>query len=158
MDDKLNEIVSNVKYALSKEPLAMIIGKINDGKSDVENILVKSYCDFLCLCNGARCGSIDLWSDEVIADNQYKVLELDGGVRRWVCIGQVLYEPLVMEKETEEVYLFYQGFENEIDGKKLGKFNTFLYEYVFGERYNELIPDANKEEWYLFMKKMNFLK
>ncbi len=61
MNNELNNKIEKIRHELSKEPLAMIIGKLNEGKACVENELVKPYRDFLSVCNGARCGAIDLW-------------------------------------------------------------------------------------------------
>lgn len=134
MNDELKQKIETVRDKLQNESLAMIIGKLNEGKNCEKSVSIKSYCDFLKICNGARCGSIDLWSEELLANNQYRVLELDGADEKWMCIGQVLYEPLVIDLDTEDVYLFCQGCENEIDGKCFGKLDIFLSDYVFGEK------------------------
>lgn len=137
----------------------MLIGKINIQISKRENNLFpNAYFNFLQVCNGARCGSIDLWSAELIPKNQYRVTEMEGGKEKWLCIGQVLYEPLVMNLVDEGIYLFYQGFEKDIEAKYLGKLDDFLENYVFGAKYAELIPDVEDEEWYRFLKKIGIVR
>lgn len=157
MNNKLRTKIEKVYVELQQEPCAPIIGKLNEGIYSINKSIPKVYSDFLKVCNGGRCGAIDLWSNELILNNQYRVTELVGGNENWFCIGQVLYEPLVVKLDTEDIYLFYQGCENEIEGKCFGIFDTFLNDYVFGKKYAEIIPDAEKEEWYIFLNKMNLI-
>lgn len=154
MNDKLRTKIEKVRFELQKEVCAPIIGKLNEGINSTNKLIPKSYRDFLNVCNGGRCGAIDLWSNELILDNQYRVTELVGGNVNWFCVGQVLYEPLVVKLDTEDIYLFYQGCKNEIEGKCFGNLDTFLNNYVFGKKYAEIIPDAEEEEWYIFLNKI----
>lgn len=157
MNNELCKKISKARYELSKDVSSVIFGELNDGVVCDENLRIKPYCDFLNVCNGASCGDIDLWSNEDIGQNQFRVTDLDGGSEKWVCIGQILYEPLVINLDSEEVYLFYQGHEKEIEGKCFGKFDDFLMEYVFGEKYAEIIPDVQDDEWYSFLRRINFV-
>ncbi len=154
MNNRLKEKIEKVRLELQNESFAIIIGKLNEGINCSENIALNSYYKFLNVCNGGRCGAIDLWSDELLFSNQYRVVELVGGEEKWLCIGQILYEPLVMELNTEEVYLFYQGCENEIEGKCFGKLDDFLEDYVFGRKYAKIIPNADEDKWYIFLEKI----
>lgn len=160
MNDKLKWIIKTVKSELSKEPSAIIIGKLGDSsKNEVLNddLNLQPYYEFLRECNGARCGSIDLWSAEILLKNQYRVTEIPGGEDNWICIGQILYEPTVINKMDGKVYRFYQGHETDMPADCFGIFDEFLMRYVFGENYAEIIPDADEEEWYQFLKKINLL-
>lgn len=156
MDKKLRETIEKVKSELSKDASSVIIGKVNDGLSPMTNkITIQPYHDFLEICNGARCGMIDLWSYADIEKNQYRVTELAGGSEKWICIGQILYEPLVLNLEDETISLFYQGCENEIQGQCFGKLDKFLMDYAFEAQYNTLIPDTASDAWYLLRKNLN---
>ena len=157
MNNRLKEKIEKVRLELQNESFAMVIGNLNEGMNCLGNIALNSYYEFLNVCNGARCGAIDLWSNELLFGNQYRVMELVGDVEKWLCIGQVLYEPIVMKRDTEEVYLFYQGFENEIEGKCFGKLDDFLDNYVFGRKYAKIIPNADEEEWYIFLEKIKII-
>lgn len=152
MTKKLNQIIEKVRYELSKNPSLITAGKINNGiYKDGKDLPIKPYREFLDVCDGARCGIVDLWSNENIKKNQYRVMNIDGGNEKWVCIGQILYEPLVFNLQDEKIYLFYQGYENEIKEKCFGNFDDFLLNYVFGEKYKELIFDMVNDEWYMFL-------
>ena len=157
MNDELRIKIEKVYFELQKEVCAPLIGKLNEGINSINKSIPKSYSDFLNVCNGGRFGAIDLWSNELIVDNQYRVIEMVGGNENWFCIGQVLYEPLVVKLDTEDIYLFYQGYENEIEGKCFENLDSFLNDYVFGKKYAEIIPDAEEEEWYIFLNKINLI-
>lgn len=155
MDSKLVDIIEKVRHELLINDDSILIGDLNDGMENGNDIPIKSYGSFLSICNGARCGAIDLWSYNTFLKSQYKVTDIQGGKDKWVCIGQIIYEPLVASIENEDIYLFYQGFEKEIPGKYLGYFDDFLSNYVFGKKYSELFPNAEKEEWYMMLKRLN---
>ena len=157
MNDKLKTKIEKVYFELQKETCAPIIAKLNKGTNKTNKSIPKSYCDFLNVCNGGRFGAIDLWSNELVSNNQYRVTDIVGGNENWFCIGQVLYEPLVVNLDTEDIYLFYQGCENDIEAKCFGNLDSFLSDYVFGKKYAEIIPDAEEEEWYIFLNKINLI-
>lgn len=157
MNDNLKIKIEKARLELQKEASAPITGKLNEGINSDNKLIPQFYRDFLSVCNGGRYGSIDLWSNELILDNQYRVTELDGSNENWFCIGQVLYEPLVVKLDTEDIYLFYQGYENEIECRCFENFDIFLDNYVFGKKYAEIIPDAEDEEWYIFLNKLNYI-
>lgn len=160
MNDNLKCIIKTVRSELNKEPSSIIIGKLGNAIINEEingNFKIQSYYDFLKECNGARCGSIDLWSFEMLLKNQYRVTEIPGCKDTWLCIGQILYEPIVVNKIEGKVYRFYQGHETDISADCLGSFEEFLMMYVFGNKYAEIIPDADKEGWYQFLQKINLI-
>ena len=160
MNDKLKCIIQTIKLELSKEPLAIVIGKLGNGSRNEVlngNLVIQPYYEFLRECNGARCGSIDLWSSEMLLKNQYRVTEIPGGEHNWICIGQILYEPTVINKMDGKVYRFYQGHETDMAADCFGIIDEFLMRYVFGNKYAEIIPDADDEEWYQFLKRINLV-
>lgn len=160
MNDKLKETIQLVKLELRRDPSSIIIGKLGDGIRDIianDNPNIQEYYEFLGECNGARCGSIDFWSVEMFLKNQYRISEIPGGEDNWLCIGQILYEPVVISKVDGKVYRFYQGHETDIAADCFGSFDEFLMGYVFGCKYAEIIPDADEEEWYQFLKKINLV-
>ena len=114
MNGELRTKIKKVYFELQKEASASIIGKLNGGINNINESIPKSYSEFLNVCNGGRFGGIDLWSNELILDN-------------------------------------------EIEGKCFGNLDTFLNDYVFGKKYAEIIPDAEEEEWYIFLNKIKFI-
>lgn len=154
MNKELKNIIKKVKVALREEPLLIIAGALNDGAEtkkfeNQEN--VKQYYDFLQECDGARCGAIDIFDYELFVESQYRVSYIPGGFDEWLCIGQIVYEPMVLNKNNGHIYLFFQGNETEISPERFSCFDDFLIDYVFGKNYADIVPDANNDEWYIFI-------
>ncbi len=111
-------------------------------------LIAPAHCAFLKLCNGGSFGDIILWSVEELLDNQYRV---PSDQPSWCEIGQLLYAPLFLDKDTQHV-LFpadsYEGIE-EIDID----FDTFVKEYIFGSKYKEKIIgyDDTDDDWSDFL-------
>lgn len=148
MNSNLKLLIKSVKKSLEIESNNMIIGDLNEGWNGVNNFIHLSY---LSEFNGGRCGSIDLWSMDKLSENQYRLSALNQN--EWLEIGQVLYEPLVLNKTSGEVYLM----DEDVEKKKASFKDTeyFLSNYVFGQRYKEIIPEGEKDEWYIFLEKFN---
>ena len=128
-------------------------GEIPEGARNIPQEVLDwgapAYTAFLKLCNGGSFGDIILWSVEELLDNQYRVPSEQPS---WCEIGQLLYEPLFLDKDTQHV-LFpadsYEGIE-EIDVD----FDTFVREYIFGHKYKEKIIgyDNADDDWSGFLK------
>ena len=83
-----------------------------------------------------------------LPDNQYRVPQ---DQPLWYEIGQLLYEPLFLDKHTQHVIFLadsYEGIE-EIDVD----FDTFVKEYIFGSKYKEKIIgyDNADDDWSVFL-------
>lgn len=151
MNIPIKNIIKSIKVELSSDPSTVIFAKLWDGIRDevIDNrFKIKSYYNFLEESNGARFGLIDLFSSEMLAKSQYRVTDMQGGEENWMCIGQILYEPLVINRIDGKVYRFYQGGETDIAPDCFGSFEDFLLEYVFGEKYIEIVPNFEPDEWY----------
>ena len=105
-----------------------------------------------------RCGSIDIFGADIIQDYQFMVNNIPGGNDKWLYIGQILYEPVVINKIDSKVYRFFRGNEDINTADCLGLFDEFLLNYVFGDKYAEIVPDAEDDEWYRFLKKIKVEK
>ncbi len=142
----LETIITHYRNRLVALPDAILIGEIPEGAenipSEVLQLIAPAHCAFLKLCNGGSFGDIILWSTEELLDNQYRV-PVDQS--SWYEIGQLLYEPLFLDKHTQHVIFpadSYDGIE-EIDVN----FDTFVKEYIFGSKYKEkIIGYANADD------------
>lgn len=160
MNDNLKNIIKIIKLKLREEPNSIFIGKLNDDIKDkviCDMLDIQIYYEFLIECNGAYCGSIDLWNSDMLLKSQYRVKDFPGGKDNWVCIGQILYEPIAINKIDGNVYRFYQGYESDIKPDCFGCFDDFLTMYVFGNKYADILPNAEDEEWYKFLMKNNLV-
>ncbi len=158
MNKELRNLLGKIKYELSDDPSSIIYAEIEDAfLEDVDiSLYTKLYSDFLQECNGARFGAIDIWGSDDFLQNQYRVVNIAGGNQEWICIGQVLYEPLVINKENELVYLFYQGEESETAPLCFGSLDDFLMQYALGKKYSEIIPETEDDDWYIFLTEHDF--
>ena len=149
----LETIITHYRNCLSSSPDAILIGEIPEGAENIPPEVLDwgapAYTAFLKLCNGGSFGDIILWSVEELLDNQYRV---PSDQPSWCEIGQLLYEPLFLDKHTQHVIFpadSYEGIEEiNID------FNTFVSGYIFGNKYKEKIIGYNTAEydWSGFLK------
>ena len=157
MNDNLIKIIDLAKQKLKETPGSILFGDLAKGEDKIpDHLNWPIYSEFLKICNGARCGDIDFWSINDLSQNQFYVTAMEGGQEVWLCIGQVLYEPLMLNKQDKKVYLLRK---DELDNVPIFCFESFsdliLY-YVFGKGYRDIVPDAENDEWYIFLKKHKF--
>ena len=148
----LETIITHYRNRLVALPDAILIGEIPKGAENISpevlHLIAPAHCAFLKLCNGGSFGDIILWSTEELPDNQYRV---PAEQPLWYEIGQLLYEPLFLDKHTQLVIFpadSYEGIE-EIDVD----FDTFVSEYILGSKYKEkIIGYANADDdWSVFL-------
>ena len=148
----LETIITHYRNRLVALPDAILIGEIPKGAENISpevlQLIAPAHCAFLKLCNGGSFGDIILWSTEELPDNQYRV---PANQSSWYEIGQLLYEPLFLDKHTQHVIFSadsYEGIE-EIDVD----FDTFVKEYIFGSKYKEKIIgyDNADDDWSVFL-------
>ena len=148
----LETIITHYRNRLAALPDAILIGEIPEGAKNISpevlQLIAPAHCAFLKLCNGGSFGDIILWSTEELLDNQYRVPTNQSS---WYEIGQLLYEPLFLDKHTQHVIFSadsYDGIEKiDVD------FDTFVKEYIFGSKYKEkIIGYANADDdWSVFL-------
>ena len=148
----LETIITHYRNRLVALPDAILIGEIPKGAENISpevlQLIAPAHCAFLKLCNGGSFGDIILWSVEELLDNQYHIPQDQPS---WYEIGQLLYEPLFLDKHTQHVIFpadSYDGIE-EIDVD----FDTFVKEYIFGNKYKEKIIgyDNADDDWSVFL-------
>ena len=148
----LETIITHYRNRLATLPDAILIGEIPEGAENIPpevlQLIAPAHCAFLKLCNGGSFGDIILWSTEELLDNQYRVPAEQPSRYE---IGQLLYEPLFLDKHTQQVIFpadSYEGIEEiNID------FDTFVKEYIFGNKYKEKVIGYDNEEdnWAVFL-------
>ena len=148
----LETIIIHYRNRLASLPDAILIGEIPEGAESISpevlQLIAPVHSAFLKLCNGGAFGDIILWSAEELLENQYRV---PAEQPSWYEIGQLLYEPLFLDKHTQCVIFpadVYEGIEGiEVD------FDTFVKEYIFGSKYKEKIIgyDNENDDWSSFL-------
>jgi len=159
LNDNLIKIINLARQKLKENSQSIMFGDLANGVELIhDNFNCPIYCEFLKVCNGASCGDIDFWSTKYLMKNQFYLVNMRGGQDTWLCIGQVLYEPLMLNKQDEKVYLFRK---DELDGAPIfcfESFNDLIENYVFGERYRDIVKNVENDEWYIFLKENNFFQ
>ena len=148
----LETIIAHYRNRLASLPDAILIGEIPEGAEsippEVLQYITPVHSAFLKFCNGGSFGDIILWSAEELLENQYRV---PAEQPSWYEIGQLLYEPIFLDKHTQCVIFptdVYEGIEGiEVD------FDTFVREYIFGSKYKEKIIgyDNEDDDWSAFL-------
>ena len=148
----LETIIAHYRNRLASLPDAIIISEIPEGAENIPpevlQLIAPVHSAFLKLCNGGSFGDIILWSAEELLENQYRVPSEQPS---WYEIGQLLYEPLFLDKHSQCVIFptdVYEGIEGiEVD------FDTFTREYIFGSQYKEKIIgyDNEDDDWSVFL-------
>ena len=100
----LETIIAHYRSRLASLPDAILIGEIPEGAESIPpkvlQLIAPAHCSFLKLCNGGTFGDIILWSAEELLENQYHI---PAEQPSWYEIGQLLYEPLFLDKHTQYV-------------------------------------------------------
>ena len=148
----LETIIAHYRNRLVSLPDAILIGEIPEGAESISpevlQYITPVHSAFVKLCNGGSFGDIILWSVEELLENQYSVPSEQPS---WYEIGQLLYEPLFLDKHSQCVIFptdVYEGIEGiEVD------FDTFVREYIFGSKYKEKIIgyDNEDDDWSVFL-------
>lgn len=149
----LKNLITHYKKRLNSIEEAILIGEIPDGATnfsqELENLLSPTHKDFLKICDGGFFGEIVLWSSREILDSQYRVpAHLQNTVYE---IGQILYEPLFMDKSTQTVLFFAENY-TDMNGFRTD-FPTFIRDFAFGENYRTaIIPYCDGDSWWDFLQ------
>lgn len=158
MNEDIKKMIDCLKEALKEDPSTIIFGKLNDGftgiHEEADSLKLGKYYDLLKVTNGARCGDIDFWSYSELESNQYVLSDIQDDKESWLSIGQILYEPLLMNRFDGNVYKL------DEDGTTMngfGELDFFLKNDVFGSGYCKVIPDSEQDDWFLFLKEKRII-
>lgn len=159
MNTELLQTFKLVKNELDKNPASIVFAQLKHGIKFEEAAIEKigAYSEFLEVTNGARFGAIDFWSYDDLGRNQFVLHERQNSNGSLIAIGQILYEPLVLDTVDKSVYTFKQDDDSALPMTFIGDFDHFLSHYVFGEKYQEIIPDYDSDEWILFLKEIKVI-
>ncbi|MBQ8135092.1 MAG: hypothetical protein IJ192_11910 [Clostridia bacterium] len=161
MNDDLIKCINKVRLFLNQTEDSILFGHIKNGIDNFdESCFGKSYSEFLRICDGLWLGEVDLYGVKALLSNQYLTSEIEISKSDWLCIGNINsdYGYLMMERSTENIYLFYEGYFYKGAGYDhayclLGDLNYFLTNYVFGELYASISSSIDDDKWYDFLKK-----
>jgi hypothetical protein len=160
MNTELHQTITLIKKELDKTHASIIFAQLKSGiklgAAEIEKLGV--YSEFLDITNGARFGAIDLWSYDDLTRNQFVLHDRQNSKESLISIGQILYEPIILDINDQKVYTFKLDDDSDIPMTFIGGFDYFLRNYVFGERYGEILPDYDSDEWIIFLKDLKIIE
>ncbi|MFE6076989.1 hypothetical protein ACFVQB_21225 [Paenibacillus sp. NPDC057886] len=158
MNSQLKNVIEQVNEALVQDDDSIIYGEINSGIEviNADTPHMRQYYDFFGISNSARCGGIDFWSYEELNKNQYRLTSWMDDVGDWLEVGQVLYEPLVINRNSGLLYVLKEEEGIQVE-ENMGEWDDFLFNYVFGNGYRSILPGVDVDEWYLLLKRLGFV-
>ena len=118
------------------------------------------YVAFLRLADGASCGTageIHLWSADRCLHwdrEQYVTGELPGGAEWWFAIGDILQNPVVIERATGQVWwysnlniVWYTDVKLTSFAKAADNLVEFINHFILGPGYAEIMEAGSDEPW-----------
>ena len=158
MDNTLRDIIKKIRKVFKEDPDSTVIGKLTEGITNEEirkndnvitynDTLFKEYYEFLNTSEESAFGAIVFFGYNELSKYQFYVEDIPRGFSQWVCIGKIMSDPIMLSKRNGEVYCF-SGHPFEVIEKGFGNFDYFLFNYVFGEKYSEIIPGTDEDGWY----------
>lgn len=147
MNEELKNRLETLRKALSADPMGPIIGAIPPGNPGAAT-RSSHWNAFLNLSDGARFGSVDLFAERNLDANQFRLNELGAKASHHLIVGQVLYQPLLLDTELNELSLL----DDSANIIRLGPTDEVITTFFLGRRYVELSPVFAEDEWWDFIQ------
>ena len=119
------------------------------------------YAELLRLADGADCGpsgEIRLWPHDHLAQQQWIADGLPGGAGRWYPIGDVVQNPVVVERQSGQVWWFgdlnivwYTDTDLATFTKASDNLTAFINHYILGSGYRDHIATDPDDPWLLLL-------
>lgn len=147
---ELRRRIELARNALAAMPDGPVYGDVRAG-NDRATCEIEAWRDVLHIMDGGRFGVIDLWSSSELGAYQSTPLPVDHAADYFI-IGQIVYEPLVIARDSGEVLWLAHAFTDLPNGPvvRLGHPIEFLTHSVFGPGYGDL--DAPPSHWFAFLR------
>jgi len=145
---KLEENLDSILFAKISEPYGGIMKEAD----------LPVYHEFLGICDGARFLDVDFFGFRDVQRSRLLTPDINGGEALWLYVGQILYEPLLINRQDLKLYFFSrseQGY-SEFPIKCFGGLDEFLLCYIFGEQYRDISINIENDEWYDFLQQNNY--
>ncbi len=155
MTSDILQRIEAVRAELNSLPIGITIGDLPEGTQSDSVLLDKSpvYRDFIRSTDGARMGVVDFYFLSDLPKHQTAAAVLPGGTQRWLCVGHVLYDPLLLELASGLVYLM----DSDVGPTSLrvvGTFDDFLLS-LFDRRYPQT-TGVDPDRWYTLLQRLGF--
>ena len=154
MNPRIVEKIQLVREGLSKEPLRrrLAIAELPDGREAMhpEGNWIKYY-ELAKVCNGARFGNILFWNLEELEGNQFPSESIPGGRIRWLVVGKLEDDSLVLEAGTGMLWRFPWDAHSS-PRRGFSDFDWFVENTALGPGYADAVFNGHEDDWFLFLK------
>lgn len=151
--------------ALSIESNSYMFASISPGLTEAPAGLPVDLGELLQLANGFNLGSVAIFSNESLPDNQFylenpEAAELIANTRqRWICFGTHVNFPLLMNRENGEVWWFKDlGQEHFFLSTRferlVGDIDELVEQYLLNDGYLNLV--GAEDWWYNFLRRHEY--
>ncbi|MFN8856037.1 MAG: hypothetical protein ACK50P_10750 [Planctomycetaceae bacterium] len=148
MSLEIIERIELIRALLRVDPSKIVAGKLREGCAKASSGLPE-WDQFLTISNGGNCGVFDLWSNEDLPRNQFYSSLMPGTQSDWLVIGQLMYEPIAVNRKTQQVVCF----PDNAVSHDLGPISHFVADFLFGRRYAEVVPNVEHDPWWHLLTK-----
>jgi hypothetical protein len=158
MTPALAHKLERLRRALESDRDSVIAGEVRPGLGFEPHVGSRAYGSLLARVDGGRFGGIDLWRHDEVAGAQFYVdEEVPGGTARWLCVGRITTDVILIDRNTGEVRLFAPPYSRpDPQGENLGDLDTFLDEIATGARYLAVVGQY-PPEWIDRLRRLGFL-
>ena len=173
MNDELRRRIELLRTALEADPQIATAGELPPGAASIPPVdePLEQHRQLLLLTDGPSLGPFFFSRYSRLESNQWLADDYPGGRDRWLCIGRLDDEPILLDRRSGEVYWIYPDTPDDIveafsdpDDRShcFGDLDGFLLNDVLGDRY-KLHYDDNEgydyaeDEWYQLLKHHGFV-
>lgn len=160
MAGDLAERVTALRAALDEMPDAITFASLPPGLAPGEgpDDLPAGLHELLSMTNGPAGGAIVVFAAEEVAEQQFYPEHLQGGTEAWLCFGTVSDEPLMLRRDSGEVWWFPDTgtvyWMSDRFERLTPDVMSFAERYLFGPGYRELVPDED-DRWWQFLRQQD---
>jgi len=131
--------IAVIRGILRADPATVVAGDLRPGSHNPSSG-VQTWDEFLAIMNGGSQGAFDIWSNEELPENQFYATTMPGGRNRWLVIGQLLYEPIALNRATAEIRYFPEAGDSVV----FGDIDRFVGDILLGNKYCQVVPKGDR--------------
>ncbi|HEY8533280.1 MAG TPA: hypothetical protein VIL44_05310 [Micromonospora sp.] len=146
--------VERIREVLAQRPDGIKLGDFPPGRTVSDSDLPPGLAEVLAVTDGARGGDIVVYSHERLKEQDIPFEQAaaipEGEADRWLCFGTLNYEPLLVHRETGEVWWFPDTgvlwWQSEEFRKLTDSVAEFVVNYLLGSGYLDICVGGD-DDW-----------
>ncbi len=165
IDNLFKEKINIVRKKLIEDENSILFAQINESLRDdcTDFEIINEHREILKLFNGGRFGSVDLFDYDLVKEHNKEDhwKQISDSYRRsnnlnLYIIGQILYKPIFVDRDTKEIYVTMYEEDGMIEKLVNTKFDliNFVKNFIFSVNHLKIIDGDTNDEWYQFVLKL----